>query len=311
MLVAGVDVGGTKVLAAMVGEDGTILRRWTVDTDPGAGTSSLLGALDALVSSGDHPAAVGVAAAGWVEHGAGKVVFAPNLRYEDTELRKAVESRYGVPVAVENDASAAAWGERKHGAGGGAQNMCMVTVGTGIGGGIITGGELYRGGRGFAAEVGHMVILDGGPLCACGQRGCLEAMASGTAIGRMARERSGEPGAQEVLRTAGGDPANITGAIVTKAAENGDAFATAILETTGGYLGVGLANLVHLLDPEVIVVGGGAAVDNILGPARAEMEKRVEPSRPPPPVVRAALGNEAGVIGAAAIARSLLVSKLD
>lgn len=307
-LYAGVDVGGTKVLAAAVDQRGIIAKRVLRATDPRAGSSSLVAALDQLFSETEEPPlGIGVGVAAWVGYPSGRVVFAPNLHYEIPDIKSLLSERYGLPVTVENDANAAAWGEREFGAGKGSDEMLMVTVGTGIGGGIVTGGGLMRGHGGFAAEIGHMTILENGPLCACGERGCLEALASGTAITRMAREGVDRSSESILLRLAEGDPEAITGELVSSAAEQGDAFAASLLEQAGRHLGIGLGNLAHLLDPEIIVVGGGGAEagEVFLDPAREELQKKLVGRREPPPVVVATLGNDAGVIGAAALSMLL------
>lgn len=307
LLTAGVDIGGTKVLAAVVDEAGRIVKRASHSTDRDAGTASIIAALEDLLGRNpDQVSAIGVAAAAFVERASGRVAFAPNLTYDQPDVPGALKSRFGMPVAVENDANAAAWGEHRFGAGKGAAEMIMVTVGTGVGGGIVIGGKLYRGSRGFAGEIGHMTIVDGGPPCACGERGCLEALASGTAIARMAREGVGGASDSILLELAGDNPARITGALVGEAARAGDPFATEVLERAGRWLGAGFANLTNILDPEVIVVGGGAAASgyHLVEPARLELSKRVRARRDPPDVVIANLGNDAGVIGAADLARA-------
>ena len=312
MLTAGVDVGGSKVFAALVDEKGCIHERAARPTDPEAGTASIVAALEDLfdlISSGaasrDGPAAIGVAAAAYVEHPSGRVVFSPNLRYEDPDVAGAVRKRFGLEVVVENDANAAAWAEQQYGAARGSDDTIMLTVGTGIGGGAVLGGRLFRGHSGFAAEFGHITLVDGGPLCACGERGCLEALASGTAIGRMAREGIALAGGSTLLELAGGSPERITGALVSEAAHAGDEFAAGILERAGRWLGVGLASLVNAFDPALVVLGGGGASAGwfLLDPARRELDRRIAPRRPPPPIVAGTLGNDAGAIGAADLAR--------
>ncbi|MGH2767381.1 MAG: ROK family protein [Acidimicrobiales bacterium] len=313
-LVAGVDVGGTKLLAALVDPSGKVRHRLVLATDPNAATASILAALDQLLAAHAGHAgevlAIGVGVAGFVEYHSGRVAFAPNLTYEEPEVAKVVRARFNLPVTVENDAGAAAWGEHEFGAGRGCDEMLLVTVGTGIGGGIVVGGRLYRGHGGFAAEVGHMTLLEAGPSCACGQRGCLEALASGTAIGRMGREGVKAAPDSVLLELAGGDPARITGALVTQAARSGDRLAASVVERAGRWLGAGLASLVNILDPELVVVGGGAvgAGGLLMEPARAELASRLSGRREPPPVEEASLGNEAGAIGAAALARELVAA---
>lgn len=298
----GVDIGGTKVLAGLIDERGRILHRVGMATKPGQGTATLIEAIGRMAGRAEADAPIGVGAAGWVDLG-GSIDFAPNVDFERTELRAVIEAQTGRRVAVENDANAAAWAEASIGAGKAARRMLMLTVGTGIGGGIVLDGRLYRGSRGYAAEFGHITIEDGGPRCACGQSGCLEALASGSAIEREARAANLGQGSI-ALRLAGGDVAKITGVMVSEAADSGEEAAIAILGKAGYHLGVGLAVLAHCLDPDLIVIGGGAAEAGrtMLEPARAELARRFEGKPPPPKVVEARLGNDAGLIGAALLA---------
>lgn len=298
----GVDIGGTKVLAGLIDEQGRVLHRVGMATKPGEGTATLLAALGRVSDRADAGDPIGIGAAGWVDVG-GSIDFAPNVDFERSDLRAMIEKQTGRRVAVENDANAAAWAEASIGSGRGARRMLMLTVGTGIGGGIVIDGALYRGSRGYAAEFGHMTIQDGGPKCSCGQSGCFEAMASGTAIEREAAAANlGHDSI--ILRLAGGDPSKITGVMVSEAADSGEEAAITILKRAGYHLGVGLAALSHCFDPDLIVIGGGAAEAgrNMLEPARAELSHRFKGKPPPPAVVEAKLGNDAGLIGAALLA---------
>ena len=324
MLTAGVDIGGTKVFAVLVDEDGSVCKRASHPTDPEAGTASIGMALDQLIgragpdavlSTGSYPSpssrpssrpgAIGIAAAAYVAYPSGRIAFAPNLFYGRTDVAEAVRRRFQVDVVVENDANAAAWAEQQYGAGRGSDDTLMLTIGTGIGGGVVVRGELFRGHLGFAAEFGHITLVDGGPQCACGERGCLEALASGNAIGRMARE--GIAGAPDsiLMELAGDEPSRITGALVSEAAHAGDEFAAEVLQRAGRWLGIGLATLVNAFDPSVIVIGGSGAAAGwfLLEPARLELDRRLGRRRPIPPIVTAVLGNDAGAIGAASLAR--------
>ncbi len=234
----------------------------------------------------------------------GVMRFAPNLPYRDHPVAARVSALLGCPVVVENDANAAAWGEYRAGAGAAARSsLVMITLGTGVGGGLVLGDALVRGGHGMGAEFGHIVVDEGGPLCRCGNHGDLESWSSGSALGRMAREAvaAGEVPAGSPLLD--GTP---TGRSVTDAAHGGDAVALGILARAGFWLGVGIASLVNTLDPEVVVVGGGAmqAGDLILGPARAAAADRIagRAYRPGVPIVAARLADAAGVIGAGLLA---------
>lgn len=262
----------------------------------------------AALRAGGGPAAVGVGAAGMVDFAAGTMAFAPNLPLRDVPIRDLVAERSGLPCVVDNDANAAAWAEYRMGAGRGSRHMLLVTVGTGIGGGIVWDDVLYRGSHGFAAEIGHVIVEPNGPPCGCGNLGCWEQVASGRALDRLGREEAGRHPEGAVASLAGGGA--VTGVHVTDAAKAGDPAAIRIVEEVGRRLGQGLAGLVNILDPDLIVIGGGVAEegDLILGPARRAMGQAVEAPehRPKVPVVPAALGNDAGAIGAAVLALDLV-----
>jgi glucokinase len=233
------------------------------------------------------------------------------VAWRDLPLADRLREGFDLPVVVDNDGNAAAWGEHRFGAGRGASEMLMVTVGTGIGGGLVTGGRLFRGAHGFAAEIGHIIVEPNGPLCGCGNRGCWEQVASGRAIGRMGRAAGAEHPESLLVELAGGDPASVHGPVVTEAARRGDPMAVEILSEVGRRLGEGIAGLVNVLDPELVVVGGGAsqAGDLLLEPARRAFDASVEAvdHRPRVPLVAAALGNDAGAIGAADLAAAAAV----
>jgi glucokinase len=307
----GIDVGGTKIAGGVVGEDGNVIARRQISTEAAHPTAVVAGitkvALE-LRAAAPSATGIGVGAAGLVDFERGIVLSAPNIAWENVHLRAMLSDRVDLPVVVDNDANVAAWGEAIYGAGRGHGDQIMVTVGTGVGGGIIIGGAIYRGAHGLGAELGHIIVNEGGPQCACGNRGCLEAVASGNAIGRVARERSSEPGARAVIDIAG-SPEAITGEIVGRAGGAGDDWAQSIIADVGRWLGVGLASFVNALDPDVIVIAGGAAAgtgDLLLDPARDRLAELIigRPWRKPPPVLPAALGYDAGLVGAAALARA-------
>jgi glucokinase len=302
---AGVDVGGTKIVALRIAADGIELARATHPTpadDMAATMDELVAALREVM--GPDVAAVGVGAAGLVEEGTGVLRYAPNLAWRDAPIRDVVARATGVPVVVDNDCTAAAYGESRIGAARGVADVLYLGVGTGIGGGLVLGGSLYRGAHGFAAEVGHIVVEEGGPLCGCGNHGCWETVASGRAItrGGRAAARTHPP----LAARAGGDPDAVTGPIVVEAARNGDAVARGIVADAGRRLGVGIAGLVNVLDPSLVVVGGGAAGagDLLLDPAREAFARTVEGAafRPEVPIVEAGLGTDSVAIGAALLA---------
>jgi glucokinase len=306
-LAVGVDVGGTKIAVFTVTAAGSVLTR-TQEPTPAEDPEALLKLIEQLVLQvlNDRVVAVGIGAAGLVDYRTGMLRYAPNLAWRELPLGDRVAQATGLPVTVDNDANAAAWGEFRFGAGREVSDMLLVTVGTGIGGGIVSGGRLYRGAHGFAAEIGHIIVEPGGPLCGCGNRGCWEQVASGRAIDRLGREAAVAHPDAAFAKHAGGDPASVTGPLVTQAAIDGDGVAIEVLEQVGRRLGEGIGGLVNTLDPQNVVVGGGAVVagELLLGPARVAFREAVEAPehRPEVPIVPAELGNDAGGIGAATLA---------
>lgn len=306
MRAVGVDVGGTNIRAGLVDDAGTILdqERGATPAERSTRLQAIIDLVTAVVDrTGAVGAPVGVGAAGLVDL-SGVVRYAPNLDWRDAPLQDDLAAALGVAVRVENDAAAAAWGEYRVGA---AQHATggalMLTVGTGVGGGLIMDDSLVRGATGIGGEFGHMIVAEGGPRCPCGNLGCLEAVASGSAIGRMGREAVAD----------GEEPDStlhqldqVTGTAVTRAAQHGDALARRVLACAGTWLGVGIASLVNSLDPEVVLIGGGAlaAGDLLLVPAVEAYEARViaREHRAVPPVLHAELGDDAGLIGAALLA---------
>lgn len=299
------DVGGTKVFGAIVDASGQILEQAEESTDPNVPSLAVGEVIDILIKSSPIPVeAIGLAVAGFVQKTTGRIVFAPNLRNMDADLAGSMSRKFAIPVVAENDANAAAWAEWRFGAGRGVQTMVMLTVGTGIGGGAILDGRLYRGSRGFACEFGHIVSDVNGHLCGCGRRGCLEAVASGTALARMAREQAGANMGSRVVDLAGGRTDEITGAMVGEAARMADPFALSLFSELGYLLGLGLAGLSYAFDPELIVIGGGVGEvgEPLIKPASDALAARFQDPVPPPRVVSAILGNHAGAIGAACLA---------
>ena len=309
----GVDVGGTKIAAGFVDSSGAIVERTQVPTaadDAVAIVKDIVAVARRIASAHADAGAVGVGAAALVDVDAGVILGGPNLAYRDVPLGDTLSKELGLPAIVDNDANVAGLGEAVYGAGRDAGDQVMVTIGTGIGSGIIIDRQIYRGHYGVGGELGHMVIDPDGPVCSCGNRGCWEAVASGRAIGRLARERVEGGAGADVLAMAGGDVKAITGELVGEAAMAGDPFARDVLAEIGRMLGIGLANIVNIFDPEVIVVGGGAAAGTgelLIGPARDSMRAHVIGLawRKPVKVVKASLGNDAGIVGAAVLARSI------
>lgn len=311
-LTIGVDIGGTKVAGGVVDEDGRILAQHRVTTparDADATTDAIVSVIEAMRADREVEA-VGLGIAGFVDAGRSIVYFAPNLLgWRNGPLREEVEKRVNLPVVVENDANSAAWGEAMFGAGREYHHVACVTIGTGVGGGIVAGDQLFRGGFGVGAEFGHIQMVEGGRLCGCGQRGCWEQYASGGALVRDARERAAESRAEaELLLSLGdGTPEAITGQHVTEAAEQGDQVALASFASLGHWIGQGLADLAAVLDPECFVLGGGVseAGSLLLDPTVTSFEELLtgRGRRPTAKVVLAELGNDAGLVGAADLAR--------
>ncbi len=310
-LAVGIDVGGTKIAGGVVDEKGAILataRRVSPATDTEAIERNIEDLVDELRGTFDI-AAVGIGAAGFVDSTRSTVLFAPNLAWRDEPLRADLEKRIGLPVVVENDANAAAWGEFTYGAGEDVADSLLVTLGTGVGGGIVLNGELHRGAFGVAAEIGHMRVVPDGRLCGCGNRGCWEQYASGTALVRDTRDqaRQGSLIARTLVDRAGGDLERITGPLITEAARDGDAFAQEQLASLGRWVGEGIASLTAVLDPAVVVLGGGVseAGDLLLEPVRSHFRANLtgRSYRPALEIRAAQLGNKAGMIGAADLAR--------
>jgi glucokinase len=310
-LACGIDVGGTKISGGVVDEAGAVLEELRVES-PATDVEAIEDAITSLVTQlrDRHDiAAVGVGAAGYVDKARAVVMFAPNIAWRDVNLKAELEERIHLPVVVENDANAAAWGEFTYGAGHDVDDLLLVTVGTGVGGGVVLDGELYRGAFGVGAEIGHMRVVPDGILCGCGNRGCLEQYGSGTALVREVRAaaRGGSLLAADLLQRAGGDPDRITGPLVTEAAHDGDPFAVEQLAVLGRWLGEGIASLTAVLDPAVVVLGGGVseAGDLLLDPVRAAFASQLtgRGHRPVLDIRRARLGNRAGLIGAADLAR--------
>jgi len=308
----GVDVGGTKVLGGVVDESGTVVKTARRDT-PREGGSALT---QAIVDVAKELMAeftidsVGVSAAGFVSSDRKTMLATPNIAgWNGVDLDYQLTSLIGLPVVIENDANAAAWGEARFGAGRGKRHMLMLTVGTGIGGGIVVNGELYRGAFGTAAEIGHIRVVPEGHLCGCGARGCFEQYGSGNALMRHAREAiAASPDiARNLLSRGDGTIEGLTGKAITDAARDGDAVALAAFNTTAQWLGAGIASLAVVLDPECVVIGGGVidAGEILLKPTREALERSMPfaGKHPYPEIIGAQLGNEAGLVGVADLAR--------
>jgi glucokinase len=333
-LVAGVDIGGTNQTVALARLDGEVLATRRHRLPPGGTATEVIAAvlamldavLDAVPRTAGRPGAekllrIGVGFGGPVDIEAGTVLTSHHVSgWDGFPLRRTLESCRNAATVIDNDANAAALGEAHFGAGRGHRNVLYVNVGTGIGAGLILNGRLFHGQHGLAGEIGHVTVIPDlsevqapraeapppAPLCPCGKRGCLEAVASGRAIGRRAREAAAaDPaGAAGLVARAGGEVAHIEGPHVLAAAGAGDPLAVRLVVETAAYLGLALGNAANIVDPSVIVVGGGVgeAGEVLFAPLRAAVGRNLLPSMPPPDVVPAALGYDAGIAGALALA---------
>jgi glucokinase len=314
-LAIGLDIGGTKIAGAVVDERGELhaelVEPTPEESDAQAVTAVLLDLVERL-RAGHEIHCIGVGAAGIVEWPAGKMLWAPNNAYRDWPVREQLEKATGLPTVVDNDANVAALAEARlgHRAAGSDRegpytNMVLVTVGTGIGGGLVFDGRIHRGPTGMAAELGHIILNPDGPVCGCGNHGCFEAYASGTALSRMAREAAADDPDGLIARL-GAEQGEVDGHTVVLAVERGDPTAEAIFARLGRWLGVGIASLANIFEVEAVVVGGGLVTtgDLLLEPARvAAREYAYAPTaRGVAPIVAATFGAAAGKIGAALLA---------
>lgn len=311
----GVDIGGTSLRAARFsGENHIPETKTKIPTQPAKGVEAVLQRIEMAIRevAGEQLqqiAGVGLALPGPLDPHTGVLISAPNLPgWENLPLQRMMEERVGRPVFIGNDANLAALGEWKFGAGQGHDDLLYLTVSTGIGGGVITGGRMLVGSRGMAAEVGHMLAIPDGPLCGCGQRGHLEAVASGTAIARLARAKlkAGDGSDSKIWELAGDDLEGVTGAIVGAAAVAGDEFAKRLIVEAGTFIGRTLASLLHAFNPSIVIFGGGVSMlgDVILDPVRAAVRQYAmsEAYWRSCSIVLAALGDDAGLVGAGVLA---------
>jgi len=308
----GIDVGGSKVLGGVVDESGKVLATARKDTprQGGSALTQIIAEIAQELMRQHTVACVGVSAAGFVSSDRKTMLATPNIAdWNGVDLDSELTKLIGLPVIIENDANAAAWGEAKFGAGRNEDQMMMLTVGTGIGGGVVVNGALYRGAFGTAAEFGHMRVVPDGHLCGCGARGCFEQYASGNALLRHAREavNASPEIARNLLSRGDGTVAGLTGKAITDAARDGDPVALAAFNTTGQWLGAGIATLSAVLDPACVVIGGGVidAGEILLAPTREALERTMPfaGKHPYPRIIAAELGNEAGLVGVADLAR--------
>lgn len=316
MSTIGIDVGGTKIAAAAVDEHGTVIahtRRETPAQDVDLITESCADMVRELAEDVDVEA-VGVACAGFVDKQGTTVLFAPNLAWRDEPLKEKLEARVDLPVLIENDANAAAWGEFCYGPAQDADNMVLLTIGTGVGGGVVVDGRLLRGAFGVGGELGHLRVVPDGLRCGCGNKGCWEQYAAGNALLREARDlvQSGSPVAQALIDACGGKPKKLRGQDVTALAKEGDPTSIELITDLGSWIGEGAASVAAILDPEIFVLGGGVAAAGslLLDPAVSAYRRQLtgRGHRPEATWALASLGNDAGMIGAAALARDLVTT---
>ena len=313
--VLAIDLGGTKIIAAIISDEGQVMAReyylTLAEEGPQAVIDRVLSAIDHLLSLRNIGApqldSISLAAAGAIDLDKGVVTLSPKLPgWYNIPLRDIVKGKYRVNTFLINDASAAAWGEHHFGVGRGVNNLILLTLGTGIGGGVIINGELYSGRCGSAGEIGHMTIDVNGPRCSCGNVGCLEMLASGTAVAQEAVRRISQGERSSLAEIVDGKVENITAEAVGAAAKNGDSLALEVISKAATYLGAGMVNLVNIFNPEMIIIGGGMAQmgDLLLDTARQVVKERAFPlSAQAVRVVTAQLGDNAGVLGAAIFAR--------
>jgi len=306
----GVDLGGTNLRVGVVDDDGTIAAQRRAATPVALDdiVASIVSDVEELGSARPGAVGLGVGAAGMVDRD-GAIHYSPNITaFRRAPLAALLADALAMEVHVDNDANVAALGELVHGAARGCSDVVLVTLGTGVGGGIIVNGAVLRGGHGFGAEVGHFQIDPDGPQCACGERGHWEAMASGTALGALGRAQAAAGDLPDVLARAGGVVDAIDGMLVGDAAQDGDPSALAVLRAYAHHVAIGLVGLVNVFDPELVVISGGLVElgDVLLDPIREAFAGRIEGAafRPDVPIVAAALGGDAGLVGAAALARS-------
>jgi glucokinase len=291
----GIDIGGTKIAGALVNSEGFIVEKTQVPS-PADDSDAMEQAIVELIrdlSEGNSVIAAGVAAAGFIDAAQSTVYYAPNIAWRNEPLKAKLESQVDLPIVIENDANAAGWAEYRFGAGKSFTHMTMLTIGTGVGGAIIANGELFTGGFGAGAELGHLRVQPGGLECGCGQRGCIEQYASGRALLRYLREETGNP--------------ELTADQGKLLLENNVEAGWRAVATLGHWMGTACASISAVLDPEVFVIGGGvaAAGERLLAPIRDAFGENVSARgfHPEPEFRIAELVNDAGVVGAADLAR--------
>ena len=306
----GIDIGGTKIAGAVVDEFGAIVREERVPTAaarPQDIEDAVVAMIGRLSQGPEEIAGAGVAAAGFIDAAQSTVYYAPNINWRNEPFREKLEKRVDVPVIIENDANAAGWAEFRFGAGRLVSDMVILTIGTGVGGAIVSNDRLFRGGFGAGAEIGHMRVVPGGLPCGCGAHGCIEQYGSGRALQRMANELADAGGIGQTLADVRAKTGILSGIDISALITAGDPGALAALRQLGDWLGQACASLGAVLDPQVFVFGGGVAQAGalLLDPIRQAYLENL-PARgfhPEPDFTIAELVNDAGVVGAADLAR--------
>ena len=304
--VIGIDLGGTNLKAGLVDKGGKITHRLSIKTnynaDPQAISDQIFELIDEIIKEAHVKKSdiigVGLGSPGLIDKKGETIIFSPNLpRWRNIPIKLLVTERFSMPCVLENDANAAAWGEKWVGAGKDVNSLVMLTLGTGIGGGIVIDNKLWRGANNVAAEIGHMIIQMDGPKCSCSNNGCIEAYASATAMVRRFKELL-KSGVSSSLK----DSREITAKMINDAAFQGDKASLDVIEETGRYLGIALVNVMHILNPEMIVLTGGmiGSGELLMNPIRqVTKQKAFEASYKDTKIVFSQLGNDAGIIGAA------------
>ena len=313
--VVGVDMGGTKILAAVIGSNGQIVSRVKTMTRAEKSADEVINRISDCISKSVERAnlrqsqirAIGIGAPGIIDPEIGVVVFAPNLRWRNVTLKTALEGRFKIPVCVDNDVNLGTLGEQALGAGRRVDNLVGIFIGTGIGGGIILNGKLFYGTNCTAGEIGHIVLKPGGPKCSCGNRGCLEALASRTAISRQVRKAVTQQGKKSILpELNGGNLDLVRSSALAQAVGKGDKVTIKAIRRARQYLGMGVATVVAMINPQVVVLGGGLieamGEDFVDGVYRIAAKLALPNAMNDVEVVSAMLGDDAGVVGAAALA---------
>ena len=306
----GIDVGGTKIAGALVDAEGNLLREMRVAT-PSGDPQAVVDATAQIInerSDGQQVVGAGVAVPAFIDANQSEIYYGTNLAYRNGPFKAEIEAKVSVPVLLENDANAAGWAEYRYGAGKGTKHMVMLTIGTGVGGAIVVDSHLLRGGFGVAAELGHMRVVPEGRLCACGQYGCIEQYASGTALLRGAKElaASGRPEGKRLAEIQH-ETGELTGLQVAQAIQENDPGAVALIQEVGSWIGQTIGSLSAVLDPEIVVIGGGVSAlgDVLMDPIRKAFQSHMPARgfRPELQIKAAEFLNDAGLVGAADLAR--------